>query len=441
MKTNALFVMSILLLFACSKDNDVTAGDQNTTVDYTQQMAPSNTTYSLSQAMSDNSQLMTIAFSGLAFMTGDAGSDSFFPPGKVADFFGFQYMRDIDEAGYGHNTQFLTRAANNMLSILNADQKAKLVALAKVQASVYSKFAYNRFPLMSAFRRNMEGTIPSGSTGLNTEMVIKYCSNLYAIDADLSYNRALMMGGIVQTLTSDQKTKLAAMKFNNFNTWPDVAEDADLKKNLTNSEFVAVMTYASELFSWYKGGINADIYFCPERHGTYFGGFYLKDYPAMNNPNYFIPLDRTGQGGSDFLNTLTADQKSLITTIITEQKSALLEVAQIRETVSKELRKAMNGQTVDKTLVYQQIQRYGELDGLMSGLYAIRFAAVYKTLTTDQKAKLTVIRDLSVYPNGAYRFATPVSMPVLPNIDYLFGTGSLPADAANYDAPANFCVN
>jgi hypothetical protein len=441
MKTRTLGILAVLLLFGCSKDNAVTTEEPNTTVDYTQQMAPTNSTYSLTQAISDNGQLMTIAFSGMAFMTGDTGSDSFFPPGKVADFFGFQYMRDIDEAGYGHNTLFLTRAANNMLAILSTDQKAKLVALAKEQASIYSKFAYNRFPLMKAFRRNLEGNIPTGSTGLSAEMVVKYCSNLYAIDANLSYNRALMMGGIVQTLTAEQKAKLAVMQFNNFNTWPDVAEDADLKKNLTNSEFVAVMTYASELFSWYKGGLNADIYFCPERHGTYFGGFYLKDYPAMNNPNYFIPLDRTGQGGNDFLNTLTAEQKSLISGIITEQKASLLEVAQIRETVSKELRKAMNGQMVDKTLVYQKIQRYGELDGWMSGLYAIRFAAVYKTLTADQKAKLTIIRDLNIYPTGAYCFATPVAMPALPNIDYMFGIGTIPSDAANYDAPVGFSSN
>jgi hypothetical protein len=64
--------------------------------------------YSLEQAMSDQAQLSTIAFSGLAFITGSAGADTFFPPGKVADFFGFQYMRDVDTAGYGHNTLFLS---------------------------------------------------------------------------------------------------------------------------------------------------------------------------------------------------------------------------------------------------------------------------------------------------------------------------------------------
>jgi len=41
------------------------------------------------------------------------------------------------------------------------------------------------------------------------------------------------------------------------------------------------MTYASEMFSWYAGSVEADVYFCPERHATYFGSFYMKDIPAM----------------------------------------------------------------------------------------------------------------------------------------------------------------
>lgn len=444
-KINSLFSKLLLLalfllvnVYSCKKA-DVTTGTVTTPIDYTQQMAPTSTAYNLAQAMSDNSQLMTIAFSGLAFITGSDGGDSFFPPGKVADFFGFQYMRDVDVAGFGHNTQFLTRAANNVLKVFNTAQKAKLVALSKDQASIYVKFAYNRFPLMSAFRRNLNtATIPVGATALSRDRATAYCANLYKLDADLSYNRAVMMGEIVQSLTTDQKSYLAAMTFNNFNTWPDVPEDTVLKKSMTNTEFVAVMTYASEFFSWYKGGLNADIYFCPERHGTYFGGFYLKDYPAMNNPNYFIPLNLTAESGQAFLNVLNTTQRSLIQSIIPEQKALLTEIAQVRESICKEMRKAMNGQTIDKAAIYQWINRYGELDGSMSALYALRFGEVNKTLTADQMAQLVTIRNLTVVPTGAYRYASPVVYPVLPNTDYLFGIGTVPSDAGSSTPPSNF---
>ena len=71
--------------------------------------------YSIEQAVSDRAQLHTIAFSGVAFLSGDFGASTFIPPGKVCDYFGFQYMRDIDAAEKGHNPMFLNRVAGNVL--------------------------------------------------------------------------------------------------------------------------------------------------------------------------------------------------------------------------------------------------------------------------------------------------------------------------------------
>ncbi len=394
--------------------------------------------YNVEQAMSDNAQLSTIAFSALAFITGNACGDTFFPPGKVADFFGFQYMRDVDTAGYGHNTTFLSRIANNVLYILNDDQKAKLLSLAKKQSPIYVKFAYNRFLLTNAFRRNMENKIPSGSTGLSPKAVSEFTAGLYRNDADLSYNRALVMGEIIRSFTDKQKAYLAKMQFNNYSSWPEVSEDTKLKKSMNNNQFVAVMTYASELFSWYKGSLDADVYFCPERHGTYFGAFFMKDYPAMNNPNYFISTSLTGDSGKEFLNMLNANQRAMITGIIEEQRPLLSEIKQIRTDVSTELRKAITGETIDKEKVYSLIERYGYLDGQMSVLYASRFSSVNKTLTVAQKASLVKLRNLDAIPKGAYRYSTPVSMPEIPNTDFLFGVGSAPANEGQLTPPESF---
>ncbi len=70
------------------------------------------------------------------------------------------------------------------------------------------------------------------------------------------------------------------MKFGDFNTWPALDERDQLKaagRGKAPLFNVAYMTYASEFFSWTAGSVEADTYFCPERHGTYFGGFYMKD--------------------------------------------------------------------------------------------------------------------------------------------------------------------
>jgi len=71
-------------------------------------------------------------------MTGAMGADTFLPPGKVADFFGFQYMRDIDLRGAGHNMNFLTDIANSIPYILDDGQRALLTELDGELSFLYS---------------------------------------------------------------------------------------------------------------------------------------------------------------------------------------------------------------------------------------------------------------------------------------------------------------
>ena len=61
----------------------------------------------INQTVSDGAQSHQIAFDGLGFLSGDFCSSTFLPPGKVADYFGFQYMRDNDITFMGHNSDCL----------------------------------------------------------------------------------------------------------------------------------------------------------------------------------------------------------------------------------------------------------------------------------------------------------------------------------------------
>lgn len=118
---------------------------------------PERQRYSISQATSDKAQLHTISFSALAFITGDFGASTFIPPGKVCDYFGFQYMRDIDAAQKGHNPAFLNRVAGNVLMTLNDDQKKLFADLATEQAPQLEDLARKRIPLISAFWKELQG--------------------------------------------------------------------------------------------------------------------------------------------------------------------------------------------------------------------------------------------------------------------------------------------
>ena len=347
--------------------------------------------YTLEQATSDNAQLHTIAFDGLAFLTGDFGMDTFLPPGKVSDYFGFQYMRDIDAVEGGHNTSFLTKIASNMFAILNDGQKAQLLTLANQQQADIQRFAEMRLALIKAFRRNLESDLPAGSKGLDKAAVVKYSADLYVLDGTLSYDRARVMGAVIHSFTDQQKVALAELKFGDSSTWPDIPEQLD-KRSMSHEANVAMMTYASEMFAWYAGNLDADTYFCPERHGMYFGGFGMKTAPAMGKQNYSISTSLTGDSGEALLIALNDTQRKYVTDIIELQRKDLAEIVTTRRAIATELRKFQSGDVADKDKVMTLSKRYGELDGEMSYFYATAFARVGQSLTPQQKSALAAMR-------------------------------------------------
>lgn len=377
--------------------------------------------YTIAQAISDNAQLNTMAFDGLGFITGNTCSDSFLPPGKVADFFGFQHLRDVTANGKGHDTDFVTNSAYNVLKTLNDSQKAKLFALAKAQASLVNDFAYKRFPLMVAFRRQLTGDIPSGSSGLSKEAVMQYSSDIYAVDAEVSIQRAKLYAETLNSLDTTQKAYLDGMAKGGFASWAVLPDQVG--KGVSKEESVLVMTYASEMFGWYAGNIEADTYFCPERQADYFGGFYIKDAPAIGNAGYTIDESITGDQGQAFIAALDNTQKTTVTSVITTQKTALTGIVDKRRAISNELRKALSGGTINESLVMSLAREYGALDGEISYYYTIAFSKVGNTLTSAQKVTLEKLKGLEKYPcpsTSAYLYSEKINMPTVQNTDFLF---------------------
>jgi len=381
--------------------------------------------YSIEQALSDQAQLHTIAFSGLAFITGDFGSSTFIPPGKVSDFFGFQYMRDIDAAGKGHNPMFLDRVAGNVMKILSEQQRAIFEQAAREQEALVQSIAYKRLPLIAAFHRELAGDLPAGSSGLNRNAVISYGADLFAQDAKLAWQRAKVFGTVARSLTSQQKQLLARMKFGDFNTWPEIdREEVRQFRPRGASKLVSVgyMTLASEFFSWYAGSVEADTYFCPERHGTYFGGFYLKDMPAMGQRDFDISTSLTGDSGEAFVNLLNSSQRSLLMGVLERQRNSLKEIVEVRRAISTRLRGFLRGETVAESSIVTLGKRYGELDGYLAYEYASAFASIYKSMDASQRSKLWALRSHHSSEKGmAFLYSDRIQISKIPDSAFLFG--------------------
>jgi|GEM_PF-1457835 len=407
---------------------------------------------SIEQAISDEAQMKTIAFDGLAFLTGDLCSDTFFPPGKVSDFFGFQYARDIAPNGFGHNTEFAGRVSDSVLSILTDGQVQALVALANTQADQIYAYGYKRFVLMKAFRRLLENDMPAGAKGLDKSAVMNFSADLYEIDGEISYGRAEIIGGIVAGLTTGQATALADLKAE-FDAlfeaagqggtiadedWP-ASTPVDLSDLEVEDGRVLVSTYAGQLYSWYLGSVEGDTYFCPERHGTYFGSFYMKDIPPFTaSEGVTIDEGVTAEMGEAFLNAMDDTQEELVTGLVDIQRTALYAIVSKREEIAEKLRLFMAGVTVEEDEVLNLVRQYGEYDGEIVYNYATNFVAVGDTLTDTQEETLMGLR-IDYYerfpayqenPNaydctGAWLYSSPVEMPEIENTDFLFdSTGS-----------------
>ena len=382
-----------------------------------------NDEYTIERTLSDGGQQNTIAFDGLAFLTNNLGAQSFLPPGKVADFSGFQYLRDNDPTEMGHNTDFVTIVAFNVLNILTNDQMNKMIDRAKKQVDLINEYTFQRFPLMKAFRRLLENDLPDNCTELDKDMVMDYSAMLYRIDGQISYDRAQLLGSIVRSLSAGQKTVFTDLKvLDGVGNWNRTLDDPLSSLNLSHDVNVAVMTYASEMYSWYAGSIEADTYFCPERQGTYFGSFFLKDWLAMGNLNYTIDEQLTASAGEDFLNVLNTTQKELVIGLVDIQKDDLYAIVDCREQISTELRKFMSQSVIDSALVMELAEQYGELDGEIVYNYAVQFAAVYASLSETQSNELeTLVGAIGyIHPDGAFLYSDPITMPDIINTGFLF---------------------
>jgi phosphatidylethanolamine-binding protein (PEBP) family uncharacterized protein len=389
-------------------------------------------TMNTTQTVSDQAQSMTIAFDGLAFVTGSFCAQTFYPPGKVADFFGFQYLRDNDPSAMGHNTDFTTLTANPILVMLNDTQLKILSDLGTAEAALNDNYGYARFPLAKAFRRLYDGDVPVGKTGLSRDAVKAYSAYLFSIDGEMSYLRAKAYASVLGSMDATQKATLAAMKGKGSLQWTQPTQ-AQIDAVLARYPGQMMRTYAGEMLAWYLGNIDADVYFCPERQGTYFGSFFMKDIKAMKNTSYTIDSNMTADMGNSFLAALNTTQKALITDLVTVQKADLLSIVAKRNEISAMLRNFLAGGTVAEDTIINLARQYGELDGEISYYYATNFSAVGSTLTTAQKSTLTALRKTATAETGGtpdydsscengYLYSTALgTAPTAMNTDFMFG--------------------
>lgn len=378
--------------------------------------APARAQYEemIEQTLSDDAQLNTLSFAALAFLTGDMCRDTMFPPGKMADYFGFQTLRDNDSDEQGHSGDFLTDIANNVLYILNDEQVAQLIALAEEQEEQIEEYAYDRLPLIAAFRQVFEG-----DTRLNNTAVQYYSSMLYNLGAQISIARAKVFLDILSSMTQTQIDYFDMLASDGSLSWPDVGDQIN-KEDYSHNVHSAVLTYAGQIFSWYKGDVDADVYFCPERQGTYFGAFYIKTMSTGGDSSELIDPNLTANMGTAFLEVLDDTQYAQISSLVDEQRDALYGIVDARRNIATMLR-SCSEESCEEEAILHQADNYGALDAEIVYAYAMRFSLVGDTLTGSQQSELDALAAQDENPcEGCYIYSENISMPEVNGVEYFF---------------------
>ena len=205
-------------------------------------------------------------------------------------------------------------------------------------------------------------------------------------------------------MNASQIAYLDAMKGHGWNSWPDITDVqvSSKMRQIPQGMAVAVMTYASDLFSWYVGSADADIYFCPERHGTYYGGFYIKDAPAVGHEGYSISEQLTATAGAALsdgsLGYVTTNQAVVMSSLVGLQRNNLYagvtNIVWVRtqiDTLLRGLRVSLANTNSVQAQVLALSSVYGDLDGEDNYYYATVLAEVYHSMTADQKNKIMTL--------------------------------------------------
>ena len=216
-----------------------------------------------------------------------------------------------------------------------------------------------------------------------------------------------------------------------WSSWPDHSEeDATVKAHITalgTVDRTALYTYAGDIFSWYAGDIEADTYFCPERQGTYYGSFYMKDAPAVGVADYSISTELTATAGAvlceDCEGYVTESQAALISSLVEAQRDNLYSdttsIVSVRRQIATLLRSLRSTNDTEGSILDQVLslsETYGRLDGEDNYNYATTIATVYQSLTEAQKTKLATLRASilsGTYSNGDSFDFTTCSTPYL----------------------------
>jgi hypothetical protein len=391
----------------------------------------------IGQTLGKAGQVNTLAASALGWFTGDLCADTFFPPGELIDFWGFQYLRDTDADEMGHNSNFAAKATYAVVNVLNTTQKMWLLDLAYAQAgqlgisslslanktsATYDAAVYGRLPFQLAVR-------DARALNMNKTRVMAYSGEMYASMGRLAIERAKLYARLWKSLNSSQMTLLDS--YTSFNHLPNKTVDSTASK--VNGQWIGLLygTFAGDFLAWYKGNSVADAYFAPERVASYFGLFYMKDIISLQMNAYgvstTISSEITGDYGENLRNQLTNAQDWNMDHLLDLELPHAYQYYYARVNATRLLRQFLSVGYADEALILSLAREMGEHDGAISYYASMALNNISRSLDSTQLASFASIKQSGIpacsgYWYLSYNYPMPAVDPCF--VTYFFGNNN-----------------
>jgi hypothetical protein len=144
-----------------------------------------------------------------AWYAGSVEADVYFCPERQATYFGSFYMKDapaMGNAGYSISTTLTGDSGEAFLDLLTETQRGKITGLVDIQRADLNAIVATRTAISTELRKALAGD------AIDEDRVRSLSARYGELDGEISYWYASRFADVGKTLTSDQKTKMVALR-------------------------------------------------------------------------------------------------------------------------------------------------------------------------------------------------------------------------------------
>ncbi|MCL9776080.1 hypothetical protein [Vibrio methylphosphonaticus] len=294
----------------------------------------------------------------------------------MANYFGFVGLR----VASGHSLS-RSQVAKQTLSVLDVQQRHALISLLEHQKAPFDQVVESRF----AMNRALDGLLIGER--VSEEHFLTLGQRYGQHEAQLGEVIAEAFGKIIQTLTTEQKQQLDAIRHAHLNgkgqelalghPKPKIKLNKDDKKELTN--------LAARLLSWSTGNEAFNDFEVVGKPSQHFGFVSLRI-----SSNHGI---KRGQVSKEVMSLLTEDQRKILKDAAQSNIAEFNHFLEQRGSLMRTLEVAQKGQAIESENVIRYGRDVGELEANMTWQQAMAMLTVRSSLTDEQSQSLLRIRN------------------------------------------------